>query len=314
MRELRLNNDFENIHYKSIQGHHEGPHLLILAGVHGDEYEPIAAAIKLISIVPEVLTHGLVTIVPIVNVPAFKRASRVGEDGLNLARICPGNKTGTASEKIAAEVSELISISDYLIDLHGGGNAYEIAPLSGYMLHPSEEVLHKQRQMAHAFNLQTIWGTSSKLEGRTLSVARDHHVPAIYTEYGGGGGFKKEIVKAYVQGCLNIIHTLGMLEGNLPSSRCDYIVEDYREESGHLQIMLPASSNGFFEAEVKLGDFVKKGQQIGTITDLFSQTISPVCADQDGMVFLLRAIPAVEEGDALGGVLPVTQPGKVTIS
>lgn len=312
MKGLRLN--FENIQYKSIQGHHDGPHLLILAGVHGDEYEPIAAAIRLINIVPEVLTYGRVTIVPVVNIPAFRRASRIGEDGLDLARICPGNKKGTTSEIIAAEVSELISMSDYLIDLHGGGNAYEIAPLSGYMLHPSEEVLDKQYQMACAFNLQTIWGTSSKLEGRTLSVARDYNIPAIYTEYGGGGGFKKEIVKEYVQGCLNIIHTLDMSEVTLPTNRCTYIVEDYREESGHLQIMLPAPSDGFFEPEVTLGDFVKKGQQIGTITDTFSQSITPVRADQDGMIFLLRAIPSVKEGDALGGILPVTQPGKVTIS
>jgi predicted deacylase len=144
-------------------------------------------------------------------------------------------------------------------------------------------------------------------------VARDCNIPAIYTEFGGGGGFKKEIVKEYVQGCLNIINDLGMAEGTLTPGRCEYIVEDHREESGHLQIMLPASSDGFFEAEVNLGDFVEKGSLIGTVTDLFGQSILPVYADQDGMLFLIRAIPSVKEGDTLGGILPITQPGKVTV-
>lgn len=308
------NFNFQHIQGKSVQGRKEGPHLLILAGVHGDEYEPIAAAMQFVSIVPDVIKRGMVTIVPIVNIPAFRRASRVGEDFLDLARICPGNKDGSVSEIIAAEVSELISKSDFLIDLHTGGSAFEIAPFCGYVLHPSKEVLDKQRQMANAFSLQTVWGTSSKFDGRTLSVARDFNIPAIYTEYGGGGGYKKGVVKEYVQGCLNVINALGMSEGTLPSSRCKFIIEDHRKESGHLQIMLPALSDGFFEAEVNLGDFVKRGQQIGTITDLLGQSIFPVSADQDGMLFMVRAIPSVKKGDALGGILPISQPGKVTIS
>lgn len=288
--------------------------MLVLAGVHGDEYEPIATAMKLVTLMPDVLTRGMVTIVPIVNRPAFSKASRCGEDGLDLARICPGSKQGTPSEVIAAEVSELITHSDYVIDLHTGGAAYAIAPFCGYILHSTEEVLDRQHQMARAFGLQTIWGTSSKLDGRTLSVARDHNIPAMYAEFGGGGGLKKEVVKAYVRGCLNVLAALGMSEGVLAASYCEYIVKDHREESGHLQAMLPASSDGFFEAEVNLGEFVKKGQLLGTITDPLGQSISSVHANQDGMIFLIRAIPSVKKGDSLGGILPISKPGEVTIS
>ena len=304
---------FQNIQHTSFQGKQSGPRLLILAGVHGDEYEPIAAATKLLKIVPGLLSAGTVIIVPIVNFPAFKRASRTADDGLDLARICPGNKNGSVSEVIAAEVSELISASDYLIDMHTGGAAYEIDPLCGYVLHDNAHVLDKQREMAHAFNLKTIWGTSNKLNGRTLSVARDHNIPAVYTEFGGGGGCKKAIVGEYVQGCLNVMNMFGMCESTRVNGRSEYEVEDYREESGHLQVMLPASMDGFFQAEVSLGDFVKKEQTIGTIADPFGGARLPVQADQDGMIFLLRAIPSVKKGDTLGGVLPITQRGKATI-
>ncbi len=309
-----LNFNFREVQFKSVKGKKNGPHLLILAGVHGDEYEPMAAAMQLVNIVSGIVESGIVTIVPIVNIPAFKRASRVGEDGLDLARICPGNINGSISEIIAAEVSELISKADYLIDLHTGGSTYELTPLCGYVLHPSEKVLAQQRQMARAFNLQTIWGTSSNLDGRTLSVARDLNIPAVYCEYGGGGGFKHDALREYVQGCLNILISLGMTKGDSTSGKCEYIVEDFREESGHLQIMLPAPTDGLFQPEVNLGDFVKSGQIIGAITDTCDLSVSPVIADQDGMVFLIRAIPSVKKGDALGGILPISKPVNVTIS
>lgn len=305
---------FKTIRHKSFNGVKDGPRLLVLAGVHGDEYEPMAAAMELMNIGPEVLKNGTLTIVPVVNYAAFKRAARTAEDGLDLARTCPGRKDGTATELMAAEVSELISDSDYLIDLHTGGGMYELAPLCGYVLHERSEVLDKQRQMAHAFNLETIWGTSSKLNGRTLSVARDHNVPAIYTEYGGGGRFRKFVVKEYVQGCLNVINSLGMSDGLVADGKCLYEVEDHREESGHLQVMLPAAAEGLFEPRVRLGEFVRNEQVIGMISNPFDQKVTPVYADQDGMVFLLRAVPSVSAGDTLGGILPILKPGKVVIT
>ena len=305
--------NFQLIRQTTLQGKTEGSHLLILAGIHGDEYEPIAAARDIIDAVPGILLRGTVTVVPIVNLSAFRRAARTGEDGLDLARTCPGNKNGSISERVAAEVSELIAVADYLIDLHTGGTVYAIDPLCGYVLHKSADILDKQRAMARAFNLKTIWGTSDKLNGRTLSVARDHNVPAIYTEFGGGGGFNKFIAQQYLQGCLNVMRMLGMAEGEVAGARWEYEVEDHRDESGHLQRMLPASCEGFFEAEVSLGEFVKKQQRIGSISNPFNGKREPVYADVDGMVFLLRVVPSVLKGDALGGIMPVNGSGKVTI-
>lgn len=308
-----MNRNFQYLRYKTIDGREAGSHLVVLAGVHGDEYEPMAAARSLLKVVSDVLKTGRVTIVPIVNLFAFSRGARTGEDSLDLARICPGNPDGSPSEILAAELSRLISEADYLIDLHGGGNTYEIDPLAGYVLHDVPDVLEKQRQMARAFNLKTVWGTSNKLNGRTLSVARDNNVPAIYTEFGGGGGFKKAVVDEYIQGCLNVMSILGMSETSMPEIRTQFELEDYREESGHLQILLPAPMEGLFEPSVGLGDFVKKNDPIGIIADPFGEKITPALADQDGMVFMVRAVPSVKKGDTLGGILPVTQPGKFQI-
>lgn len=298
----------------TVNGYRPGPHLLITAGVHGDEYEPIAAVWQLINTLDPAVLSGRATLAPLINKPAFERASRTGNDQLDLARTCPGRADGSETERIAYALSGMISGADFYIDLHTGGNLFEIAPLAGYLLHHSEEVLEKQRKMARAFNLPIVWGTSAEVEGRSLSVARDAGVPAIYAEFGGGGGVKKEIIEAYVDGCRNVMAALQMLPGSVPESQVLYTVEDKRKNSGHLQSMLPAPREGFFEPAVGLGEIVEEGQILGSILNLEGGPLSPVYAPESGKVFFLRRAPSVKKGDTLGGLLPILKQGKVIIS
>ena len=94
-------------------------------------------------------------------------------------------------------------------------------PLAGYTLHADEGVRERQRSMARAFNLPVVWGTSARLNGRSLSVARDVRVPAIYVENGGGGGCDPHRVEQNVQGCLNVARVLGMLDGPRRKPKCN---------------------------------------------------------------------------------------------
>ena len=75
-----------------------------------------------------------------------------------------------------------------------------------------------------------------------------------------------------------------MLKGSAPESKVSYFVEDNRKDSGYLQIMLPAPSEGYFEAEMNLGDMVAKGDKIGTLFDLEGGSPIPINADDNGMV------------------------------
>lgn len=309
----------ENInHIKSfrIEGKTPGPHVLLAAGVHGDEYEPVLTAIELINELPQLLISGSVTIVPIVNVTAYRMSSRYGEDGLDLARICPGKPDGSASEKNAFEISALINASDYLVDMHTGGLAHHIYPMAGFMLHPSGEVLEKQRALALACNLPVIWGTDHRPNGRTLSVARDANIPAIYLEYGGGSGTRKEVVKAYKDGFINVLKYLKMAEGEAeittPEKR--FWVEDPRPDSGYFQGKMPAPSDGIFVCEKTPGEPIKKGELFGKIIDPFTGSPTTILADMEGMVLSVRVAVHVKKGDALGSILPIVEPGKVIIN
>jgi predicted deacylase len=307
-------------HINSIKSYHfgaeeSGPHLLLTAGVHGDEYEPVLAALQLMSEMPGLLTRGSVTIVPIVNVTAFEHGIRYGTDGLDLARICPGDSIGSPSERNAFQISELIKKANYLIDMHTGGLAHDIYAMAGFMLHPDSDVLKKQREMALAYNFPVIWGTDPFPNGRTLSVARDLAIPSIYLEYGGGSCIRNHVVASYRDGFINVLKLLNMADGpcELKSVEERYWVEDSRPDSGYFQGKMPSPTGGIFVAAVSPGVQVKKGEQFGRIIDPTSGTSEDIKADIDGLVLSVRVNVRVAKGDALGSILPILSPGKVII-
>ena len=123
-----------------IIGRGDGPHLLITGGVHGDEFEPMQAIRRLAGSVAAETLSGRLTLVPVVNEAAFLRGERTADDELDLARTCPGDPTGSITERTAHAVSELIRTADYYIDLHTGGRVMSVWPLVGYKLSPNADV------------------------------------------------------------------------------------------------------------------------------------------------------------------------------
>jgi predicted deacylase len=285
-----------------------GPHLLITGGVHGDEFEPPLAIRHLIERLQSTELSGRLTLVPVVNEAAFARANRVAEDGLDLARTCPGRADGSITEQTAYALAELIRAADFYIDLHTGGTALAVWPLAGYMLHPRRDVFDQQRAMARAFNLPVIWGTDPNLDGRSLSVARDANVPAIYAEYGGGGRCSPRGVQAYIDGCLNVMAHLGLIERELPPTNVQFVVEDSRPQSGHVQRCYPSPGSGCFEPAVELGQPIEAGQPLGFVSDPLTGERQTVVSHQMGRVLVLRSSPAVNPGDSLAVVLELEPP------
>lgn len=290
---------------RQLVGQRGGPHLLITGGVHGDEFEPMAAIRRLMRAVPLDRLRGRLTLVPVVNLAAYRRGHRTADDGLDLARVCPGNAAGSITHRTAHALSQLIHGADYYIDLHTGGTTYGLWPLTGYVLHPDRAILDQQRRMARAFNLPVVWGTDHRLEGRSLSVARDARVPAIYAEYFGSAQCSAEGIDAYVEGCLNVMAMLDMLDRDPPPSRVRHVIEDPRENSGHLQICHPAPREGFFESAVQLGQSVIRGELLGTVSDELGDEVTRIEAQHDGVVITLKTFSRVEQSEGLVVVLEV---------
>ena len=286
-------------------GRSSGPCVLVTAGVHGDEFEPMAAARRLIDRFNEnPPTRGRVVIAPVVNEPAFRLGGRVGEDRLDLARICPGRSDGSITERIAHELSASIRAADYYIDLHTGGTRMRILPFVGYTLHTDATVLKSQREMARAFGLPIIWGTDPNLEGRSLSVARDAGVPAIYAEYQGGGGCDPAGVDAYFAGCLRVLADLELIdEPPVPPDGTPLIVEDSRAGSGHLQTNHPAPCEGFLELATTLGSAVREGDLLGVVSDPLGRRREPIYAKYAGIVLALHTFSRIDAQESVAVIL-----------
>lgn len=288
----------------------DGPHLLVTGGVHGDEFEPIVAIRRLVQVFESKDAavssfRGRLTCVPIVNVNAFLRGHRCADDRLDLARTCPGRVDGSITERTAFSLSELIRAADLYIDLHTGGTELSVWPLAGYVLHQDDSIRDTQRRMARAFNLPFVWGTSGNLQGRSLSVARDANVPAIYCEYLGSASCDAAGVAAYLGGCLNVMAEFGMLDRERPANRVEHVVEDSTPGSGHMQVCNPAPASGYFEPTVRLGDLIDAGQPLGFVYEMSGQR-HRIDAEKTGIVLVLRTFPRVLQGESVGVVASLT--------
>ncbi len=104
--ELTLSGETISLPLFIINGKHDGPTMAVTAGIHGTEYASIEAAVQLGRTLDPTEIYGRVVILPIVNIPSFKRRTvYVGPyDNKNLNRAFPGKQEGSFSEALAYQV------------------------------------------------------------------------------------------------------------------------------------------------------------------------------------------------------------------
>src|SRR4030095_11516566 len=108
----------------------KGPTALLTGANHGDEYEGPVALMDLASFINAADISGRVIIVPAMNFPAFRVATRTSPiDKGNLTRLFPGKPDGTVTEKIADYFQRtLLPLADVVLDIHSGGKTLEFVP------------------------------------------------------------------------------------------------------------------------------------------------------------------------------------------
>jgi predicted deacylase len=92
---------------------------------------------------------------------------------------------------------------------------------------------------------------------------------------------------------------LEMLERPEAESEVQEVVEDWREESGHMQICNPAPASGFLTPKVKLGQQVSRGTLLAEIDSETADQKHCVVSQQEGKVVVLREYPRINQGDTV---------------
>lgn len=281
----------------SITGDTDGPTLLVMAGVHGDEYEGITAIPQVFAAIESEQLHGTLVMAPVCNPPAYRAAQRSSPiDGLNLARVFPGAINGSITQRIAYWIGEkLLRHADLMVDLHTGGIAYELPLLVGYV-HDDGALGQASLAAASAFGAPVLWGHPPPLPpGRSLSTATDLGIPCAYTEAPGKAGIDPDVVDCYREGVFNVMKHLGMLSGD-PVRR---VLKHHLVGHGDLDSVIAASVAGLFQRERDLLDEVVAGQRLGVIRDESGLILEEIIAKSAGVVIMLRGLPRVEAGDGL---------------
>jgi uncharacterized protein len=300
--ELRLDSlpgDPMVIPYARIVGRAgEGPHLTVVAGVHGGEYTGMAAIMRLIHLLDPDTLSGTVTAVPILNQGAFwsRSAFVVPADGKNLNRNFPGDPAGSYTEVLAHEIfTRLIAPSDYLLDLHAGDLPEALEP---FCMYEESQVEDRSRRMALAYGLGHVVRQSRAVRtvgGSTSSAAADAGIPAIIAEVGANGICDEASVERHLQGVLAVCAELGMLSGN-PAGAPEPPTEH------HGWIWMRSSVRGFWQSRVAVGQDVVEGELLGVLLDPLGRELERVVAPAAGCPLFLTSSPALADDGLLLGL------------
>ncbi|MBL8229648.1 MAG: succinylglutamate desuccinylase/aspartoacylase family protein [Bryobacterales bacterium] len=276
----------------AVMGPQAGPTLVVTAGVHGDEYEGVRAIYETFDELDPSQLRGALLAVPVMNPPAHRACTRTSPvDGANLARVFPGDANGTLSQRIAWHVAHrIIAHASFYLDLHSGGIRYRMPSMVGFDANDP-----RGRNAAEVFGAPCIWAHPVIEPGRTISFAHNRGIPFLYTEARGAGRIHRDDLCMMRNGIHNLLCHLAILDQPcVPAARPLRL-----KGAGNTDVGIAASASGFLISDAAVLDRVRAGQRLGRLTDLHGRTLEEYPAPCDGVVGLVREMPAVDAGDTL---------------
>jgi predicted deacylase len=291
--ELKIGGEVLSLPLFIVAGKQEGPTLAITAGIHGAEYASIEAALRLGKTLDPEEVYGNAIILPIVNMPAFKkRTIYVGpHDNKNLNRVFPGKQKGSFSETLAYHVfQEFILQANYYIDLHGGDLIEALVPFIIYPPSEKSEVNQASLLMAKSFGPEII--ATSETPSSAIFSASQAGIPAILAEAGGQGIWNEDTVNYHIRGVRQVMANLGMLKEKPVEIQAKVFSFPW----------LYSEYDGLFYPKVAIGDKVSTGQKIGLVCDYFGKKLQEAISPTNGTVLFLVTALAINKGDPLFGI------------
>jgi N2-acetyl-L-2,4-diaminobutanoate deacetylase len=270
----------------------EGPTALLTGANHGEEYEGPVALMDLAHCIKAEELSGRVIIIPAMNYPAFRAATRTSPiDRGNMNRSFPGTPDGTVTQKIADYFQRvLLPMADVVLDIHAGGKTLDFIPFA--CAHRLADKAQEARCVAAMLAFAAPY-SMMLLEidsvGMYDSAAEDMGKVFVSTELGGGGSSSARSNAIARRGIRNVLIHSGILKGQIEPA---------------LPVMLDMPSDdcfafaeheGLFEICADLGDRVTKGwplERTGSGPALY-------CARMDGLLTARHFPGLIKMGDCM---------------
>ncbi|MDB2325209.1 succinylglutamate desuccinylase/aspartoacylase family protein [Alphaproteobacteria bacterium] len=284
-----------------------GPTALLIAGVHGDEFEGPVALSQLIAEIEADQIVGRLIILPAFNCPAVLASERISPlDGRNMNRAFPGDPDGGPTDMLADFlVSVLLPEADLVIDLHAGGKASVFATSALASRSADKNLMQANLDLAKAFGAPLIWLLGAFNDTRSLNAAAlNAGVPMIAAELGGGGGTDPVQVSKAVLGVKRCLAHAGIINEVLPKAPPSMLVET---RSSADNIYAPVT--GLVDRQFAAGDVVKAGQLAGYVRSLDRLDEAPIALHfgVDGVVLAHGNRGYVVRGDMLAMLVCKTE-------
>lgn len=264
----------------------DGPTILLMGGVHGDETNGVAIVRDIIRKKYNKPKRGTIICIPVFNVFGYLNQSREFPDGRDLNRMFPGSASGSLASQFAYQFTkEIAPLVDYVLDFHTGGSDRENFPNVRCVL--QEE---KAYELAKVFDVPFI--VHSDYIPKTIREAIHKMGKTILLFEGGKSKNLDETVINYgVEGANNVLKYLGCRDGDLNLNNKSVIIEKAK--------WLRAPYSGMLRTHVKNGSWVTKKTILASITDPFGEFEKKVITPFDCFIFGVNTAPIVNKGDAL---------------
>lgn len=264
----------------------EGPVVLLLAGMHGDEINGIEIVRKLLRGKHfHNLLCGTVIAIPIINIISFLNGSRDLPDGRDLNRCFPGSQSGSLGSRIAYDLmNEIIPQVDFGIDFHTGGAKINNYPQIRCVFEDAKNI-----ELGKMFGAPFV--LNSEYRDKTLrkeASVKGKHI--LVYEGGESLRFNKLAITEGINGCLRMLKNLNMIDAAVPESKT-LVLNNTR--------WVRAAISGLFRTTKKYGSFIEKGEVIGTISDPYGENELELLAPDNGFIVGINNQPVINEGDAL---------------
>ncbi|MDP3313873.1 succinylglutamate desuccinylase/aspartoacylase family protein [Lutibacter sp.] len=269
----------------------DGPCILLLGGVHGDEINGIEIVRQIVAKGYNKPEKGTVICIPLLNVFGFLNQRREFPDGRDLNRVFPGSITGSLASRFAFHImKEVVPHIDVCIDYHTGG-----AQRFNYSQIRIDDNDPENLKLAQVFGAPFILFSQSK--DRTIRKSMTNLGKKVLL-FEGGKSFSldKNVTQSGIQGALNIMNHLGIRDFNGKVSRptlenASIIIKKSK--------WIRAKHSGMYRSFVSAGQKVERGIKIGSISDPFGTFEQSFKNTQTGYILNSNHAPVVNQGDAL---------------
>jgi predicted deacylase len=261
-----------------------GPVVLLMAGMHGDEVNGIEIIRRMVKGKMLFPIKGTIIAIPILNIYGFLNFSRQVPDGKDVNRSFPGNSSGSLASRVAYRLmKEIIPHIDIGIDYHTGG-----ANRSNY---PQIRCKMKEenKRLAQAFCAPFTLHSPHR-KGSLRREASKLGKSILVYEAGESLRFDEKGINIAIEGTRRLLHHLEMVSTSEPTSASVVCTRTS---------WIRAQRAGLFRSFVKNGEFVRKSQVLGSITDPYGEMELKLKSPTEGYVIGLNHMPVVNQGDAL---------------